>query len=72
VLDHICCRHLYGQDRMLIAWRTKDQAVVLAVGPHDRSVNDVYGLLLAALRLDLADAGTYKTALLRRGWRAAG
>lgn len=48
-LDHVCCRHLYGTDRMLTAWPASDQAVILAVGPHDRSVQDVYELLLAAV-----------------------
>lgn len=35
LLDHICCRHLYSNDRMLIAWLADDHAVVLAVAPHD-------------------------------------
>lgn len=50
-LEHICCRHLYGNDRMLVTWPTATKAVVLAVGPHDRSASDIYELLLEALAL---------------------
>ncbi|HVA61750.1 MAG TPA: hypothetical protein VNG13_14625 [Mycobacteriales bacterium] len=52
-LEHVCCRHLYGSDRMLTAWPASDHAVILAIGPHDRSVADVYDLLLAALAIDV-------------------
>lgn len=51
LVEHICCRHLYGQDRMLIAWPAKDYAIVILVAPHDRSGGDVYGQLLDALEL---------------------
>ncbi len=47
-LDHVCCRHLYGSDRLLTGWSAPEHAVILAVGPHDRSALDVYRLLLAA------------------------
>jgi hypothetical protein len=53
VLDRLCCRHLYGDDRMLTAWPAAEHAVVIAVGPHSRSSNDVYALLLEALDLDV-------------------
>jgi hypothetical protein len=48
-LEWVCCRHLYGSDRMLTAWLTDDHAAVLAVGPHDQSASDIYDLLLEAL-----------------------
>jgi hypothetical protein len=49
LLDHVCCRHLYGDDRLLTAWRARDHALVLLVGPHSGKPSDVYGQLLAAL-----------------------
>ena len=52
-LDRICCRHLYASDRLLTAWLEQDQAVVVVVGPHDRSAVDVYDKLLAALNLSV-------------------
>lgn len=52
-LDHVCCRHLYGSDRMLTAWPAPDRVVILAVGPHDRSAADVYALLLDALAVEV-------------------
>ena len=51
LLEHVCCRHLYGPDRMLIAWPAPQHAVVLAVGPHDGSSSDVYSLLLTSLEI---------------------
>jgi len=51
-LDHVCCRHLYGNDRLLTVWLGPDHAVVLAVGPHDRSAGDLYRQLVAALQLE--------------------
>ena len=50
VLDHLCCRHLYGSDRGIVAWPSLDAAAVIAIGPHDQSVNDIYQLILAALK----------------------
>ena len=50
-LDHVCCRHLYGNDRILTAWPAADSVVILAVGPHDRSAQDIYELLLAAIEV---------------------
>jgi hypothetical protein len=47
--DQLCCRHLYADDRMIVAWPAEDHAVVIAIGPHDGSNNDVYALLLDAL-----------------------
>jgi len=49
VPSHLCCRHRYAIDRMIIAWPATDHAVVIAVSPHDRSDNDVYATLLVAL-----------------------
>ena len=54
-LDHVCARHLYGDDRMLSAWPAEDHAVVVAVGRHDQSSEDVYSLLLEALGLKIPD-----------------
>jgi hypothetical protein len=51
-LDHVCCRHLYGNDRMLTVWLGSDHAVVIAVGPHDRSAGDLYRGLVEALKID--------------------
>lgn len=59
-LDHVWCRHLYGNDRMLTAWPASDHAVVLAVGPHDRSAQDVYELLLAAVAVVVPDEARTK------------
>lgn len=42
VVDQVCCRHLYGQDGMLVAWPAKDRAVVLPVARDDGSGADVY------------------------------
>jgi hypothetical protein len=53
VLDHVCCRHLYGNDRLLTAWPAPERAVILAVGPHGDSALDIYQLLLAALAVDV-------------------
>lgn len=50
-LDHICCRHLYRNDRMLIMWPAKDRAVVVSIAPHDRGVSDVYDMVIEALGL---------------------
>jgi hypothetical protein len=54
-LEHVCARHLYGDDRMLTAWPAEDHAVVVAVGRHDQSSEDVYTLLLEALGLEVPD-----------------
>jgi hypothetical protein len=42
-------------DRMLTAWPAPDHAIVLAIGPHNRSNTDVYELLLAAQDLEVPD-----------------
>jgi hypothetical protein len=55
VLDHVCCRHLYGADRLLTVWHAEDHATVIAVGPHDQTSGDVYAALLEALDLDMND-----------------
>lgn len=52
-LDHVCCRHLYGSDRLLTTWPVSDHVVILVVGPHDRSAHDIYDLLLAALTVEV-------------------
>ena len=45
--------HLYGPDRLLTVWPAADHAVVIAVGPHDESDQDLYASLLDALELDV-------------------
>jgi len=50
----VCCRHLYGSDRLLTAWPAPEHAVILTVGPHDRSARDVYELLLAAVVVEVS------------------
>lgn len=49
----MCCRHLDGSDRLLTAWPAPEHAVILAVGPHDRSALDIYELLPAALAVEV-------------------
>ena len=51
LFDQVCCRHLYGTDRMLILWSADDHAVVVAIAPHDGSHLDVYDTLADALGL---------------------
>ncbi len=53
VLDHVCCRHLYGADRLLTVWHGEDHATVISIGPHDETVDDVYAALLEALELEI-------------------
>lgn len=50
-LQHVCSKHLRGNDRMLTAWPQPDHATILLLGPHDRSVTDVYDMLLVALEV---------------------
>ncbi len=40
---------------MLVAWPATDHAVVIAIGRHDSSAEDVYAILLAALDLDVPE-----------------
>jgi hypothetical protein len=40
---------------MLTAWSAPDHAIVLAIGPHDRTAADVYELLVAALDGEVPD-----------------
>lgn len=65
-LDHVCCRHLYGNDRMLAARPAADSAVILAVGPHDRSAQDIYALLLAAVAAEVHSSGAEQPAAPRQ------
>lgn len=60
VFDHVCCRHLYGQDRMLVAWPAVDHAIVVLVGRHDGSGSNVYAELLAALGITAPSAARDK------------
>ncbi|MBI1843674.1 MAG: hypothetical protein HYR89_03550 [Actinobacteria bacterium] len=53
VLDHVCCRQMYGPDRLPAVWPATDHAVVIAVGRHDESAEDVYTALLDALDRDV-------------------
>lgn len=41
---------------MLTVWPAEDHAIVIAIGPHDASTDDVYADLLDALELDIPDA----------------
>jgi hypothetical protein len=52
-VEHVCCRHLYGSDRVLTVWPAEDRAVVLLVGPHSGRAGDVYLELLDALGVDV-------------------
>ncbi|MGH9245366.1 MAG: hypothetical protein ACRD29_13815 [Acidimicrobiales bacterium] len=52
-LDHICCRHLYGEDRLLTVWPGDEQAVVNLVAPHHGSAGGVYDQLIEALGIDM-------------------
>lgn len=55
VLDHVCCRHLYADDRMLIAWHADDHAIVVLVARHDGTADDISRRLLEALELDVPE-----------------
>lgn len=55
-LDRICSRHLYGDERMLVAWPGEDHAIMIAIGRHDRSSDDVYDVLLDHLGLEAVEA----------------
>jgi len=62
----VCCRHLYGSDRLLTA--APEHAAILAVGPHDQSALDVYELLLAAVVVEVpAEERSQPTVLRRAG-----
>lgn len=52
-VDHICCRHLYGDDRMLTVWPDEERTIVILVAPHDGTGSDVYSELLDALEVDM-------------------
>jgi len=55
---------------MLTAWPGVDHAVVLAVGPHDRSSTDVYDILLRALDLVVpATTATNRPVVIRMALR---
>ena len=55
VIDHVCCRHCNGRDRMLLTWRDKDHAHRVLVAGHDGSGVDAYGRLLEALAVTAAE-----------------
>jgi hypothetical protein len=55
VLDHICCRHLRGEDRMLIMWTDEDATVVVSIARHDRGAADIYETVLDALELEVPE-----------------
>lgn len=40
---------------MLTAWPADNHAIVIAIGRHDESVDDVYAALLDALELEVPD-----------------
>lgn len=53
-LDHVCCRHLYGHDRLLTVWPDDDHAIVVLVAPHTRTAGGVYDQLLDALGIAMS------------------
>ena len=52
-LDHVCCRHLYGDDRLLTVWPGDEDAIVILVAPHTTEPGSVYDQLLVALDIDM-------------------
>lgn len=62
----MCCSSLCGNDRLLAAWPAPEHAVILAVGPHDRSALDLYQMLLAALSVDVPCRTAEQATVLRR------
>lgn len=52
-LDHICCRHLYGDDRLLTVWPGDEHAVVILVARHSPEPGGVYDQLLESLDIDM-------------------
>jgi len=54
-LEHVCCRHLYGSDRLLTVWPEPERVVVILVGPHSNATGDVYDQVLDALGLETPD-----------------
>jgi hypothetical protein len=62
----VFCRHLYGSDRLLTAWPGPEPAVILAVGPHDRSALNVRELLLAAVVVEVPAEERSQPTVLRR------
>jgi prevent-host-death family protein len=56
MVNHVCCRHLYGDDRLLTVWPDEGHVTVVALGHHDGSALDVYDALLNALGLEIPDA----------------
>jgi hypothetical protein len=53
---------------LLTAWPAPEHAFILAVGPHDGSALDIYGLLLSAVAVEVSGRGAEQaTALSRTG-----
>ncbi len=55
VLKQVCCRHLYGDDRLLTTWPADDHAVIILVGPHKGRAGGVYGVLMEVLGLEVIE-----------------
>lgn len=51
-LEPVCCRHLYGTDRLLTVWPEPERVVVILVAPHSNAAGDVYDQLLNALGIE--------------------
>lgn len=51
--EHVCSRHLYGDDRLLTVWPGDEHAIVVLVGPHTRTPGSVYDQLLDALGIEM-------------------
>ena len=45
ILERVCARHLFSNDRVLATFNDEGDAWVLLVGPHDESAQDVYNAL---------------------------
>lgn len=52
-VQHVCCRHLYSNDRLLTVWLADDRAVIVLIGPHNRDKGDVYVQMTEALHLEI-------------------
>lgn len=52
-LGHVCCRHLYGNDRLLTVWPDDGTAIVILVAPHNSSLSGVYDQLVEALGIEM-------------------
>jgi hypothetical protein len=60
-VEGICCRHLHGAWRMIVAFPTPSEVCALLVGRHTQGdVGDVYARLYEALGIGVPDGGRDK------------